>query len=462
MAGFHTTGPNQALIVSGGGGEPKIIIGGRALVIPIINRAQSLSLEVMTLEVQTPRVYTKEGVPVSVDGVAQVKVARSHEAVRIAATQFLGKSHAEIVNIALQTMEGHQRAMLGTMSVEAIYQDRDAFAKQVREVASTDLANMGLEIVSFTIRDIQDDEGYLNALGVKRTSEVKRDAAIGQAEAERDSSIREAQAKQESEAARFLAETGIAESSREFNVTRAGYDQQVNSRNAEAELAYELQATRTRQEIRTEEIQIEVVERQRQIQVQEQEILRRENELEATVRKPSEAERYRLETIAAGNKASVIAEAEAAAGTIRLHGEGQADAIRAKGLADADAIRATGLAEAAAMLQKAAAWKEYGQAALVEQLLASMPEVAAAIAQPLSKTERISIISNGGGANAGAGASQVTRDVTNIIAQLPEVIESLTGIDIIGSIRNLPGVIGAMDRKPEDGDSKPAEEASKS
>ena len=430
MAGIHTVGPNQALVISGGGKEPRVIVGGRGLVLPILNRAQVLSLEVMTLDVQTPRVYTKEGVQVSVDGIAQVKVARSEEAVRTAAQQFLSKSRVEVANIALQTMEGHQRAILGTMTVEAIYQDRDAFAQLVREVASTDMANMGLEIVSFTIRNIQDDEGYLNALGVKRTSEVKRDATIGQAEAERDAAIKSAQAKQESEAARFLAETGIAGSERDFNTNRAAYDQQVNARNAEAELAYELQATKTRQDIRGEEIEIEVIERRRQIEVQQQEIQRRERELEATIRKPAEAERYRVETIAAGNKASVLAQAEAEAEAIRLRGDAEADAIRAKGLGEADAMN-----------RKAEAWKEYGQAALIEKLLESMPEVAAAIAQPLSKTDRIVMISNGGdGDRAGAGASRITRDVTNIIAQLPEIIESLTGIDVIGSMKGLQGV----------------------
>ena len=430
MAGIHTVGPNQALVISGGGKQPRVVVGGRGLVLPILNRAQVLSLEVMTLDVQTPRVYTKEGVQVSVDGIAQVKVARSEEAVRTAAQQFLSKGRVEVANIALQTMEGHQRAILGTMTVEAIYQDRDAFAQLVREVASTDMANMGLEIVSFTIRNIQDDEGYLNALGVKRTSEVKRDATIGQAEAERDAAIKSAQAKQESEAARFLAETGIAGSERDFNTNRAAYDQQVNARNAEAELAYELQATKTRQDIRGEEIEIEVIERRRQIEVQQQEIQRRERELEATIRKPAEAERYRVETIAAGNKASVLAQAEAEAEAIRLRGDAEADAIRAKGLGEADAMN-----------RKAEAWKEYGQAALIEKLLESMPEVAAAIAQPLSKTDRIVMISNGGdGDRAGAGASRITRDVTNIIAQLPEIIESLTGIDVIGSMKGLQGV----------------------
>jgi flotillin len=439
MAGFHTTGPNEALIVSGGGTQPRVVVGGRVFVLPIIQRVQRLSLEVMTLSVETPRVYTKEGVPVSVDGVAQVKVARSEEAIRTAAQQFLGKPRDEIAEIALQTMEGHQRAMLGTLTVEAIYQDRDAFAAQVREVASTDMANMGLEIVSFTIRNIHDEQGYLDALGVKRTSEVKRDAAIGQAEAERDAAIKSAQAKQEAEAARFVADTGIADSERAFSVKKAAYDQEVNARKAEAELAYELQATKTRQQIKAEEIQVEVVDRQKQIEVQLQEVKRREQELEATVRKSAEAERYRLETLANAERARKIAEAEGEAEAIRLRGQAEADATRARGIAEADATKARGLAEAEAMEKKADAWKEYGQAAVVQQLLEAMPNVAQAIAGPLARTDRIVMIS--GGDSNGAGASRITRDVTSIISQVPEVIEALTGIDVIGSIKNLRGVM---------------------
>lgn len=429
MAGIHTTGPNQALVRSGGGKEPKVIVGGRIFVWPIIQRVQSLSLEVMTLTVETARVYTQEGVAVSVDGVAQVKVARGEDAIRTAAEQFLGKSPQQISTIALQTMEGHQRAMLGTMTVEEIYQKRDAFATQVREVAGTDMANMGLAIVSYTIRDIRDEQGYLDALGVKRTSEVKRDAAIGEAQAARDSGIKEAEAEQLRQAARYEADTGIAESERDFKIQKAAYDQQAEARRAEAEMAYQLQEAKTRQQIRQEEMQIEVVERQKQIEVQEQEITRRERELDATVRRPAEAERFRLETIAEGEKARIVVGAEA-----------QAEAVRLQGQAEADAIRARGLAEAEAMQRKADAWKDYGQAAMIQQLLESLPEVAAAVAQPLSKTERIVVISSGNSDTAGAGASRVTRDVTNIISQIPEVVEALTGIDILGTLKNLPGV----------------------
>ncbi len=463
MAGFHTVGPNHALIVSGGSTQPKLKVGGRMFVLPILQKAQIISLEVMTLQVNTARVYTKEGVSVSVDGVAQVKVGRSEDAIRTAAEQFLGKNVREIAEVALQTLEGQQRAILGTMTVEDIYRDRVAFAEQVRDVAATDMTNMGLEIVSFSIRDIQDEQGYLEALGVRRTAEVKRDASIGEAQARRDAGIKEAQADQEAQAARFAADTAIAESERDFQTQKAAYDQQVNARRAEAELAYTLQEAKTRQQIREEELQIEVVERQKQIQVQEQEIIRRERELDATIRRPAEAERdqleliaeghrrrqrveaeaerYKLETVAEGERARVIAEAQAGGESTRLRGQGDADAIRARGEAEADAIRAQGLSEAQAMNKKADAWKEYGQAAMIQQLFDSLPEIAGAVAQPLAKTDSIVVISNGGGEGAGAGASKVTQDVSSTIAQLPALVESLTGVDLISTLKNLPGIV---------------------
>lgn len=445
---INVAGPNEAVIRSGSGDRPKVTVGGRVIVIPIFFKAQRLSLEVMTLPVETAKVYTKEGVAVTVDGVAQVKVARAEDAIRTAAQQFIGKPQSEIAQVALQTLEGAQRAILGTMTVEDIYQDRESFAQSVAEVAGPHMANMGLEIVSFTIRDIRDDQGYLDALGRKRTAEVTRDAEIGEAEATRDAMIRraeaqrdagivEAQANRDQESAKFDAQTRIAESERDFNVEKAGYERETNARQAEAELAYALQEAMTRQEIREQELQVEVVERTKQIEIEQQEILRRERELEAGVKRPAEAERYRLETVATGEKAKVVAAAEADSESLTLRGSGEADAIRARGEAQADAIRAQGLAEADAMRTKAEAWKEYGQAAMIDTLLASLPEVAAAVAQPLSQTDRIVMISGDGS----VGASKLTGDVTKVIAQLPDLVESLTGIDILGTLKNLPRVL---------------------
>ena len=433
---------------------PRVRVGGRMFVLPIIQMAQMLSLEVMTLPVNTARVYTKEGVSVSVDGIAQVKVGRSENAIRTAAEQFLGKTVTEIAEVALQTLEGQQRAILGTMTVEDIYRDRVTFAEQVRDVAATDMTSMGLEIVSFSIRDIQDEQGYLEALGVRRTAEVKRDAAIGAAEAERDAGIKAAQAEQQRQAARFAADTAIALSERDFQTEKAAYDQEVNARRAEAELAYSLQEAKTRQRIRAEESQVEVVERQKQIEVQEQEVARREKELDATVRRPAAADRFKLETLAEGERARVVAEARAESEAIKLRGDADASAIIARGQAEAEAIRAQGLAEAEAMTKKADAWKEYGQAAMIQQLFESLPQVASAVAQPLAKTDSIVVISNGSESGTGAGASKVTQDVSNTIAQLPALVEALTGVDLISTLKNLPGIVSDVEKNGDESNSE--------
>src|SRR6266496_3655514 len=204
LSRYTKVGPNQVLVVSGrqykvadadGTSHTRgfrIVKGGGTFVFPIIEKVDILSLELLTIDVQTPEVYTSKGVPVKVDGVAQIKVKGDDISIATAAEQFLSKGTDDIKNIAMQTLEGHLRAILGTMTVEEIYQNRDAFASKVQEVAAGDMANMGLGIVSFTIRDIRDSQGYLEALGKPRIAQVKRDAVIAQAEADRDAKIRTA------------------------------------------------------------------------------------------------------------------------------------------------------------------------------------------------------------------------------------------------------------------------------
>ena len=223
---------------------------------------------------QTPEVYTVKGVPIIVDGVAQIKVRGDDVSIRTSAEQFLSKTADEIRSIAMQTLEGHLRAILGTMSVEEIYQNREAFAQRVQEVAATDLANMGLRIVSFTIRDIKDNQGYLEALGKPRIAQVKRDALIAQAEADRDAMISSAQANQSGQEAKFAADTKIAEANRDYQMKVAEYQASVNQKKAEADLAYDLQKFKTGQVVKAEEVQVDIVEKQKQIELQQQEIQR--------------------------------------------------------------------------------------------------------------------------------------------------------------------------------------------
>ncbi|KAF2898282.1 hypothetical protein ILUMI_07893 [Ignelater luminosus] len=238
----------------------------------------------MTLQVDSPTVYTSQGVPISVTGIAQVKIQGQNEEMLLAACeQFLGKKESEIQHIALVTLEGHQRAIMGSMTVEEIYKDRKKFSKQVFEVASSDLVNMGITVVSYTLKDIRDEEGYLKSLGMARTAEVKRDARIGEAEARAEAQIKEAIAEEQRMASVFLNDTQVAKSRRDFELKKAAYDVEVQTKKAEAELAYDLQAAKTKQRIKEEQMQIKVVERTQEIAVQQQEIARRERELEATI-----------------------------------------------------------------------------------------------------------------------------------------------------------------------------------
>src|SRR5216117_139032 len=256
---YKKVGPNQVMVISGRKAKIKtpdgrveevgfrIRRGGGAFILPLLEKVDLLSLEIMTLDVTTPEVYTKPGVPIIVDGVAQVKVGGDEHSIRTAAEQFLGKTADQIKDIALQTVEGHLRAIIGTMTIEDIYKNRDQFASQVQEVAVGDLANMGLQIVSFTMKDVRDNHGYLEALGKPRTAEVKRDAIIAQAEADRDAAIKSAQARQAGEIAKFGAETRIAEANRDFQSKKAEYDAAVNLKRAEADLAYDIQKNKTSQ-----------------------------------------------------------------------------------------------------------------------------------------------------------------------------------------------------------------------
>ena len=464
-------GPNQVMVISGRGegrreltgveSKFRIVTGGRSFIWPILERVDDLSLEIMTIDITTPDVPTVQGVPVTVDGVAQVKIGSDENSIRTAAIQFLSKSHEEIEHVAHETLAGHLRAILGTLTVEQLYRDREAFAQKVQEVSGDDMASMGLEIVSFVIKDISDAEGYLEALGRPRIAQVKRDAAIGEAEAERDATIESAKARQAGESAKYDAETKIAESRKNFEVEQAAYQAETNRKKAEAELAYTLQQNITNQEVKTEEVQVEVAAKKKQIEVQHQEALRREQELDATVRKPAEAEQYRVRTLAEARQFQLQTEATGEAEAIRRKGEAEADAakakglaeaeiLRQKGLAEAEVIRQQGLSEAEATLKKADAWKEYTQAAVLQQLLDKLPEIASAISAPLAKTDRIVVVSTGGENGSGAGASKITQDVTNIIAQVPATVEALTGMDLLGAIGNLPGLRRADKGKDEE------------
>lgn len=414
-----TCGPNEALIISGVfyGREPSMIVGGRALVIPCIQTIQKLPLSTITLVVNSPTVYTSQGVPISVTGVAQVKInGQNQEMLKAAIEQFGDKSEDEIAFVAKETLEGHQRAIMGTMSVEEIYRDRKTFSSRVFDTATADLVNMGIMVISYTIKEITDEVGYLKALGMARTAEVQRDARVGEAKAKMQSSVAEARAEMERMESKLQNDTEIAKFKRDYDFKKAGYDVEVNTAKAAADLAYTLQAALMQQQIKEQETQVKVIERTQAIELEEQEIQRKEKELDSKIRKPAEAEKFKLETIAEAQKQKCILEAEA-----------EAEAIALKGDAKAFAVEAKAKAEAEQMAKKADAWNEYGKAALMDMMLKMMPKVAAEVAAPLSKANKITMISD---SNSDIGASKLTKEVLDIMSAIPDTVHKMTGVDI--------------------------------
>jgi len=378
---------------------------------------QRITLNTMTLEVFSPRVYTSQGVPISVTGIAQVKINGANEDMIIAACeQFGDKSDDEVTNICLETMEGHQRAIMGNMTVEQIYRDRQTFSTKVFEVASVDLHALGIQVISYTIKGINDEVDYLHSLGQTRTAQVKRDALIGEAEAKKESTIAEAKASEQAMEAKFANDTMVAQAKRDFELKKATYDTEVNTAKAEAEMAYQLQASKVNARIKEEEMQVKVVEREQQIAIQQQEIQRKEKELNSKIRAPAEAEKYRLEKIAEAEKSRTVLEAEA-----------EAEARAVKGEAEAYAIEVKAKAEAEQMAKKADAWKEYEEAALVDMMLKVLPRVAAEVSAPLAQTDKITMVSTGDGP---VGASKLTEEMLSIMGSLPTMVKDMTGVDI--------------------------------
>lgn len=458
---YRTAGPDEALIVTGSflgnknvhvdesGNKIKIIRGGGTFVFPVFQKAEPLSLLSIKLDVSTPEVYTEQGVPVMADGVAIIKVGSTIAEIATAAEQFLGKKREELENEAREVLEGHLRSILGSMTVEEIYKNRDKFSQEVQRVASQDLAKMGLTIVSFTIKDVRDKNGYLESLGKPRIAQVKRDAAIAEAEAEKETRIKRAEAVKEAKKAELQRATEIAEAEKEKELKVAEYRREQDIAKARADMAYDLEAARARQEVTEQEMQVKIIEREKQIELEEKEILRREKQYDSEVKKKADAERYAVEQAAAANKAREIAEAEAEkyrieslakaeAEKIRIDGLARAEAERAQGEAEAEIIRLKGLAEAEAKQKVAEAFERFGQAAILDMILKMLPEYAKQVASPLSNIDKITVVDTGG-SGENKGANKVTGYATDLMTSLQHSLKASTGLDIKEIIESLTG-----------------------
>ncbi|MCD4837887.1 flotillin family protein [Neobacillus sedimentimangrovi] len=458
---YRTAGPDEALIVTGSflgsknvhvdesGNKIKIIRGGGTFILPVFQQAEPLSLLSSKLEVTTPEVYTEQGVPVMADGVAIIKIGGSISEIATAAEQFLGKAKEERENEAKEVLEGHLRSILGSMTVEEIYKNRDKFSQEVQRVASQDLAKMGLVIVSFTIKDVRDKNGYLEALGKPRIAQVKRDADIATAEAEKETRIKKAEADKEAKRSELERATEIAEAEKINQLKIAEFRREQDIAKARADMAYDLESAKAKQEVTEQEMQIKIIERQKQIELEEKEILRRERQYDSEVKKKADADRYAVEQAAAAEKAKQIAEAEAnkyrieamakaEAERVRIDGLAKAEAQKAQGLTEAEIIRMKGLAEAEAKQKIAEAFEQFGQAAILDMIIKMLPEYAKQVASPLSNIDKITVVDTGSSGENG-GANKITSYATNLMATLQESLKASSGIDVKELIENYSG-----------------------
>jgi flotillin len=424
---FRKAGPHQAVIVYGLRGT-RVIKGRGTFILPMIESSRDLSLELMSFDVAPKQdLYTKQGVAVTVEAVAQIKVKSDPESIQTAAEQFLTKSDDNREALIRLVMEGHLRGIIGQLTVEEIVKEPEMVGDRMRSTCAADMNKMGLEVISFTIKEVRDKNEYIANMGRPDIARIQRDADVATAEAERDTAIRRANALREAAIAkagadreRVLAETlsltAQAEAQRDLEIKKAQYNETVKRQQAQADKAYEIQTSVMQQTLAAEQVKIHQIEREHEILVQDAEILRRERELNATVVKPAEAERLRVETIAAGEKQRLISEAE-----------GRASATRAQGEADAEIIFKRGDAEARAMNIKAEAYQEYNQAAVVDKLISSMPEIIRALASPLQNIDKITIVSTGGDTT---GMNKITGDITKMAAQIPALFETLSGMQM--------------------------------
>jgi flotillin len=462
----------------------RMVRGGAAFRIPVLEKVEYLHLNVMTIPLEIKRAYTLKGVPVSVKAVANVKIRGDETSLQAASERFLSMTHDQIQKVIFQTLEGHLRSILGTLTVEEVNSDRQSFAQKLTSEAAADLEKMGLGVDVLTIQEISDEEEYLNALGKRRTAEVKRDATIGEAEAHRDAKIKSAQALQEGEKAKFQADAEIALAQRDFMIRQAQYQAEIETQKARASQAGPLSEATARQGVVGEEVKVERMRTQELISVQEQEVLRKVKELEATVIRPAEADRQaavvRAEAAkqsaileAEGRRSALIALAEAEQEKLRKEGAGRASAVEAEGkaeaakieaigLAQAKAIEAQGVAEAAAILRKAEAWKEFNEAARLQTILEKLPAILqastgifGAVAAPLGNIDKLVVIDQGSGTADGgsSGLSRLAKTSPTVVFNLLQQLEAL-GLSLPSVMQQLgiqsPAPYVPPESKPDD------------
>jgi len=453
--------PDQVAVFTGRGGF-RLVRGGASFRLPVIERVDYMSLAPFETSLPIKGAYSKEGVQVNVDAVALVRFDSEDASIRTAAERFLNSDREQLHATVQEILSGHLRSICAKMTIEEINSSREALVTAVTNEAGSDFAGLGMNLDVLTIQHISDDQGYLESLGRKRVAEVKRDAEIGEAEAARDAMVRSAEARRAGQTAQAISDASIAEAQRDRDMRIAKAQADVEAERARAQQSGPLADAEARKEVVRAEVAVEEERVRSSIAVEQQEVMRQQQSLEATVIKPAEAERQAAVVRAEGDRLAMVQRAEGQAQSQALAGEGEskrriaiaeahqreleaqgegearartltAEAHRAELEAEGAGQKAILLGEAEGKEKLAEALNAYNAAALqlsvYPDLIARLPEIAAALAAPFAQVDRIVMI-DGGGGSGGNGTSPMSRYGAAVPMMLAQAIETLRAVGL--------------------------------
>ena len=411
--------PDTAYMISGFR-KPRILIGKAGFCISFLERLDTLSLKMFSVDVKTTDyVPNAEYINVKVDATVKIRIGQSEEMMALASKFFLNEDEDMIIKRVQDTLEGNMREIVGQMRLEEMVTDRKAFGEKVQENAIPDLQKMGLEMISFNVQSFSDQNNVIEDLGIDNISQIKKGAAVAKAQADRDIAIAQAEAAKEANNAKVQSEMEIAEKQTSLAIRQAELKQASDIKKAEADAAYSIQQQQQRKTIEVTSANADIARTERTAELKAKEVEVTKQTLDAEIRARADAERYASAQKAEAELYRRSKEAEAK----MIERKHEAEGIRAVGEAEAQSIRLKAIAEAEGIDKKAEAMKKYGQAAVVEMIMAALPEIAKNVAEPLSKVDKITMYGDGNN-------SKLLADIVNGTTQITDGISESMGIDI--------------------------------
>lgn len=483
MTGYVKAPSDKAYIISGLKKEPKVLIGRAGIKIPFLERKDELILKQISIDIKTDGyVPTNDFIGVNIDSIAKIRLisaldvgktksfskivvdddGNSHtENVEIEITEdmakaamrnFLNMTEQQIISALTDSLQGNMREIIGSQKLRELCQDRKAFGDEVQGKAQPDMNALGVWIESCNIQKLEDEQDLINALGMDNMAAIQKSASIAKALADKDVAIAQADAAKEANEAKVKADTEIAEKQNELAIKKAELQQAADTKKAIADAAYEIQQEEQRKTIETTKVNADIAQQERTVELRQKEAEVAEQTLNAEIKKKADAEKYRrqqeaeAELIEKSRKADaekyqqekeaeirkIRAEADKEAKKKEAEGilavkQAEAEGIAAVGKAEAEAIAAKGLAEAEAMEKKAEAMRKYGQAAMTQMIIEQLPEIAKAIAEPISAIDKVTIIDGG---NGESGVSSVGGYTPAVLKKVIESVKETTGFDL--------------------------------